>query len=51
MWGSDQETLNVSLKKIFFSVFIYFGNRERQSMSRGGAEREGDTKSKADSRL
>ena len=29
--------------KFFFNVFIYFWDRERQSMSRGGAEREGDT--------
>ena len=35
----------------FFYVFIYFCDRERQSMSRGGAEREGDTESKAGSRL
>ena len=40
-----------SLKKIFFNVFIYFWNRERQSMNRGGAEREGDTESEAGSRL
>ena len=34
-------------------MFIYFWEREREreSMSRGGAEREGDTESKADSRL
>ena len=31
--------------------FIYFWDRERQTMSRGGAEREGDTESKAGSRL
>ena len=36
---------------IFFNVFIYFLDRERQSMSRGGAEREGDTDSEAGSRL
>ena len=29
----------------------YFWERERQSMSGGGAEREGDTESEADSRL
>ena len=33
--------------KSFFNVFIYFWDRERQSMSRGGAEREGDTESEA----
>ena len=32
-------------------TFIYFGDRERQSMNRGGAETEGDTESKAGSRL
>ena len=29
----------------FFSTFIYFWDRERQSMNGGGAEREGDTES------
>ena len=32
-------------------LFIFEGERERQSMSRGGAEREGDTESEAGSRL
>ena len=32
-------------------MFIYFWDRERQSMSAGGAEREGDTESEAGSRL
>ena len=32
-------------------MFIYFWERERQSMSGGGAERDGDTESKAGSRL
>ena len=33
-------------------MFIYFlTERERQSMNGGGAEREGDTESKAGSRL
>ena len=36
---------------IFFSTFIYFLYRERQSMNEGGAEREGDTESEAGSRL
>ena len=35
----------------FFSTFIYFWHRERQSMNRGGAEREGDTESETGSRL
>ena len=32
-------------------MFIYFSERERQSVSRGGAERGEDTESKAGSRL
>ena len=32
-------------------MFIYFWDRERQSMNRGGAEREGDRESEAGSRL
>ena len=32
-------------------MFIYFWDRERQSMNRGGAEREGDTESEMGSRL
>ena len=36
---------------IFFSTFIYFRDRERQSMNGGGAEREGDTESETGSRL
>ena len=35
----------------FFLVFTYCWERERQSTSRGGAEREGDTESEAGSRL
>ena len=35
----------------FFLTFIYFWDRERQSMNGGGAEREGDTESEAGSRL
>ena len=34
-----------------FLTFIYFWDRERQSMNRGGAEREGDTESETGSRL
>ena len=37
--------------KFFFLTFIYFWDRERQSMNGGGAEREGDTESEAGSRL
>ena len=35
----------------FFLTFIYFWDRERQSMNGGGAEREGDTELEAGSRL
>ena len=35
----------------FFNVYLFLRERQRQSASRGGAEREGDTKSKAGSRL
>ena len=35
----------------FFSTFIYFWDRERQSMNGGGAEREGDTESETGYRL
>ena len=38
-------------KFFFFQIFIYFWDRERQSMNGGGAEREGDTESEAGSRL
>ena len=34
-----------------FSTFIYFWDRERQSMNGGGAERAGDTESETRSRL
>ena len=36
---------------IFFNVYSFLKDRERQSTSRGGAEREGDTESEAGSRL
>ena len=47
---------NVSQKRcifflIFFSTFIYFWDRERQSMNGGGSEREGDTELETGSRL
>ena len=35
----------------FFNVYLFLRDTERQSMSRGGAEREGDTESEAGSRL
>ena len=40
-----------SFFKIVFNLYLLLRNRERQSMSRGGAEREGDTESEAGSRL
>ena len=36
---------------IFLSVCLFLTERERQSMCRGGAEREGDTESETGSRL
>ena len=56
MGGSEKRTvalLSGELKKIFFSIFIFERERqrERQSVSRGGAEREGDPESEAGSRL
>ena len=38
------------LKKNFL-MFIYFWEREKQSVSKGGTKREGDTESEAGSRL
>ena len=38
------------LKKIFFDVCLFLRERERQSVSRGGAQRGGDTESEAGSR-
>ena len=35
----------------FFNVYLFLGQRERQSMNGGGAEREGDTESETGSRL
>ena len=37
--------------KIFFNIYSFLRDRVRQSMNRGGEEREGDTESKAGSRL
>ena len=39
------------LNFFFSTFFIYFWDRERQSMNGGGAEREGDTESETGSRL
>ena len=35
----------------FFNIYLLLRNSERQSMSMGGAETEGDTESEACSRL
>ena len=40
-----------TLNFFFFNVYLSLRDRERQSMSRGGAERQGDTESKAGPRL
>ena len=32
-------------------MFIYFWDRERESMNRGGSEKEGDTESETGSRI
>ena len=35
----------------FLNVYLFLRDREKQSMSRGGAEREGDTESVAATKL
>ena len=34
-----------------FNIYLFLRETDRQSISRGGAEREGDTESEAGSRL
>ena len=41
----------MSLFKKFFFKYLFLRERQRQSVSRGGAEREGDTELEAGSRL
>ena len=50
---STDSLVNVGGSSIFFFNFfnVYLFLRQRQSVSRGGAEREGDTESEAGSRL
>ena len=36
---------------LFFNIYLFLRDRERQSMSMGGADREGDIESEAGSRL
>ena len=45
------ESLEIFFFNFFFPTFIYFWDRERQSMNGGGAEREGDTESETGPRL
>ena len=40
-----------SLKKFFFNIYLFLRDRERRSMSGGGAEREKETQSEAGCRL
>ena len=37
--------------KFFLNIYLFLKDRVRQSVSGGGAEREGDTESETDSRL
>ena len=36
---------------LFFNIYSFLRDREREGISKGGAKREGDTESKAGSRL
>ena len=47
MWPQAKECW----KPLKFDIYLFLRDRERQSMSVGGAEREGDTESEAGSRL
>ena len=49
--GSTPPVLSDFFIFIFFNVYLLLRDRETQSVSRGGVEREGDTESKAGSRL
>ena len=42
---------HMTFLKIFFYIYLFLIDRERQSRSGGGAEREGNTESEAGSRL
>ena len=44
-------TWPLSVNFIFYLLIYFWGDRERQSMNGGGAEREGDTESETGSRL
>ena len=43
--------VEVVIRLILFIIIFFLKERERQSMSRGGAEREGDTELETGSRL
>ena len=45
------KNVSSSLKKFFVSIYSFLRDRERQRVSGGGAEREGDTESETASRL
>ena len=51
MYKSDKVITLLELFKFFFQRLFIFWDRERQSMNRRGAEREGDTESETGSRL
>ena len=40
---SFHSTLQIHAVYLFFNIYSFLRDRERQSMSRGGAEREGET--------
>ena len=45
------QNIHLIFLKNFFNVYLFLRDRERQSMSRGRAEREGDIESETSSRL
>ena len=47
-WASE---FGGALKKLFLKKYLFTLEGERQSVNRGGAEKEGDTESEAGSRL
>ena len=51
MWGPEIFQHVAMIGLIFFNVYLFLSDTERQRTSRGGTEREGDTESEAGSRL
>ena len=47
--STSAQSLFIFIKKLCFNVYLFL--KERQSVNRGGSEREGDTESEAGSRL